>query len=293
MAICIHIVTGNHKRLKVLVFFLKSLDCPWIDDIRKLVFFPCVWIKRKRLNPLSAYIVQSTLGLNVPQLNHPSSDTEISKALGLHKTTVYRILRTLQQAGWMEQSAKTGKYYLGTGILLVASAVSVHNTSRDLLSEEMHRLAEKFNETVVLSVLLGHTGICADLAKSRHRLGVAGERGYIVPLQSGASGKTLLAAQPEPLREQLLQELEPDRTRQRILKNHLLKIRQDGYCISEGEVDQGVAAIAMPLRLKDNIFVLSISGPVDRLRTLTYPVLRQGLAETVTRLERKSMLVEE
>ena len=122
---------------------------------------------------------------------------------------------------------------------------------------------------------------------------MAGERGYIVPLQSGASGKTLLAAQPEPLREQLLQELEPDRTRQRILKNQLLKIRQDGYCISEGEVDQGVAAIAMPLRLKDNIFVLSISGPVDRLRALTYPVLRQGLAETVTRLERKSMLVEE
>ena len=95
------------------------------------------------------------------------------------------------------------------------------------------------------------------------------------------------------LREQLLQELEPDRTRQRILKNQLLKIRQDGYCISEGEVDQGVAAIAIPLRLKDNIFVLSISGPVDRLRALTYPVLRQGLAETVTRLERKSMLVEE
>ena len=58
-------------------------------------------------------------------------------------------------------------------------------------------------------------------------------------------------------------------------------------------MDQGVAAIAMPLRLKDNIFVLSISGPVDRLRALTYPVLRQGLAETVTRLERKSMLVEE
>lgn len=233
------------------------------------------------------------LELYAAQRRETLSLTEISKALGLHKTTVYRILRTLQQAGWMEQSAKTGKYYLGTGILLVASAVSVHNTSRDLLSEEMHRLAEKFNETVVLSVLLGHTGICADLAKSRHRLGVAGERGYIVPLRSGATGKTLLAAQPEELREQLLQELEPDRTKQRILKNQLLKILQDGYCISEGEVDQGVAAIAMPLHLKDKRFVLTISGPVDRLRAITYPVLRQGLEETVTRLERKSALLEE
>ncbi|WP_075579452.1 IclR family transcriptional regulator [Acidaminococcus massiliensis] len=245
--------------------------------------------------PLVHSVLHATriLELYAAQRRKSLSLTEISKALGLHKTTVYRLLRTLQHAGWIEQSAKTGKYYLGTGILLVASAVSVHNTSRDLLSQEMHRLAETFNETVVLSVLLGHTGICVDLAKSRHRLGVAGERGYIVPLQSGASGKTLLAAQPEELREQLLQELEPDRTRQRLLRNQLLKILQEGFCISEGEVDQGVAAIAMPLHLKDRLFVLTISGPVDRLRSITYPKLQQGLAETISRLEQKSALLGE
>ena len=129
--------------------------------------------------PLVHSVLHATriLELYAAQRRESLSLTEISKALGLHKTTVYRLLRTLQHAGWIEQSAKTGKYYLGTGILLVASAVSVHNTSRDLLSQEMHRLAETFNETVVLSVLLGHTGICVDLAKSRHRLGVAGERG--------------------------------------------------------------------------------------------------------------------
>lgn len=245
--------------------------------------------------PLVHSVLHATriLELYASQRRESLSLTEISKALDLHKTTVYRLLRTLQYAGWIRQSPRTGRYCLGTGILLVASAVSVHNTSRDLLSEEMHRLAEQFNETVVLSVLLGHTGICVDLAKSRHRLGIAGERGYIVPLQIGASGKTLLAAQSEELRNTIIEELYPeDRTKQRLLKNQLLQILRDGSCVSEGEVDQGVAAIAMPLHLKEKLFVLSISGPIERLQKIGYPTLQQGLAETVRRLEQKSQMLE-
>lgn len=246
--------------------------------------------------PLVHSVLHATriLELFASQRKESMSLTEISRSLELHKTTVYRLLRTLQYAGWIRQSPQTGHYALGSGILLVASAFSVHNTCRELLSEEMHRLAEKFNETVVLSVLLGgHTGICVDMTKSRHQLGIAGERGYIVPLQSGATGKTLLAAQPEDLRNALIEELIPeDRTRQRLLKNQLLQILQDGYCVSEGEVDQGVAAVAMPLYLKEKIFVLSISGPIDRLQKIGYSTLQQGLAETVRRLEQKSKMVE-
>lgn len=245
--------------------------------------------------PLVNSVLHATkiLELYASQRKEELSLTEISRALSLHKTTVYRLLRTLQYAGWIEQSAKSGHYRLGTAILLVASAVSVHNTSRDLLTEEMHRLAEKFNETVVLSVLLGNTGICVDLAKSRHKLGIASERGYVVPLDKGASGKTLLAAQPEEVRDSLIEEMYEDRTQQRLLKNKLLKILRDGYCISEGEVDQGVAAIALPLHLKEKIFALTISGPIDRLQAITYPVLLQGLQETALRLIQKSALLTE
>lgn len=245
--------------------------------------------------PLVHSVLHATriLELFASQRKESLSLTEISRSLAMHKTTVYRLLRTLQHAGWIRQSPQTGLYALGSGILMVASAFSVHNTSRELLSEEMHRLAEKFNETVVLSVLLGHMGICVDMAKSHHQLGIAGDRGYIVPLQSGATGKTLLAAQPEELRNTLIEELYPrDRTQQRLLKNQLLQILRDGYCISEGEVDQGVAAVAMPLHLKEKIFVLSISGPIDRLQELGYPNLQKGLAETIQRLERKSCLLE-
>lgn len=233
------------------------------------------------------------LELYAAQRKEYLSLTEISRALGLHKTTVYRLLRTLQKVGWIKQSAQTGHYALGTGILLVASAVSVHNTSRDLLSEEMRRLAEKFNETVVLSVLLDKTGICADMAKSRHRLGIAGERGYIVPLEKGASGKALLAAQTPEVRDALIAGIYPDRTKRRLLKNQVLKILQDGYAVSTGEVDEGVAAVAVPLAIKNRAYALSISGPVQRLQNIGWQTLAKGLQETVICLKQKEKFLPE
>lgn len=48
--------------------------------------------------------------------------TQISRSLEIHKTTVYRLLRTLQSVGWVQQSESNGQYRLGSGILLAASA---------------------------------------------------------------------------------------------------------------------------------------------------------------------------
>ncbi len=245
--------------------------------------------------PLVNSVLHATkvLELYAAQRKEYLSLTEISRALQLHKTTIYRLLRTLQQVGWIKQSPQTGQYALGTGILLVASAVSVHNTSRDLLAEEMRRLADRFNETVVLSVLLDKTGICADMAKSRHRLGIAGERGYIVPLEKGASGKALLAAQVPEVRDALIAALFQDRTKRRILKNQVLRILQEGYAVSVGEVDEGVAAIAMPLTIKGRAYALSISGPEQRLQAIGYATLSKGLKETVECLKQKEKFLPE
>jgi IclR family KDG regulon transcriptional repressor len=231
------------------------------------------------------------LELYAAQRKESLSLTEISKALKLHKTTVYRLLRTLQYAGWIEQNEKSGRYRLGTGILLVASAVSVHNTVRDLLTEEINRLADRFNETVVVSTLLGHTGICTEMAQSRHSLSITRQKGYIVPLHIGASGKMLLAIQPEPLRTQLIAEIYEDRTQQRLLRNQILAMLQAGFAVSEGEVDEGVAAVAVPLVLGEKRYVISFSGPVQRLKDIGYEVLRDGLLEAAERLRKKASLL--
>ena len=206
------------------------------------------------------------LELYAAQRRESLSLTGISRALSLHKTTVYRILRTLQHAGWIEQSEKSGQYRLGTGILMVASAVSVHNTVKD-------------------------QGVCVDMVQSRHRLSVMGHKGYIVPLHIGASGKMLLAMQDESLRDTLIGELFTEKTKQRILKNQLLAILQDGYAVSRGEVDEGVAAVAVPLHLGQKGYVISLSGPEARLETIGLSRIRDTLLKTVRNLEQKGRML--
>lgn len=214
---------------------------------------------------------------------------EISKGTKMHKTTVYRILRTLESVGWIEQSPLSGQYRLGNGILLVASAVSVHRTTKTLIADEMRKLSETFNETVVLSALRQNIGICVDMIKSHHSLSISPENGYIVPLESGATGKTLLSAQPQAIIDEILSSMpsyvaEP-------LEKQIKVIQEEGYCISEGEVDIGVAAIAAPLPMKDAVYTLTISGPQIRLEEIGYDKLREALLNTIEEIKQKSMLL--
>jgi len=238
--------------------------------------------------PLVNSVLHATqiLELYAAQRKEYLSLTEISHALHMHKTTVYRILRTLQSVGWIEQSEANGRYRLGTGILLVSSAVAVHHSARSLVAEEMRKLNEALNETVVLSALRGNTGICVDMIKSRHSLSISSENGYIVPMDMGATGKTLLSAQPPEVIERILSTFPPEQAEP--LAEQVKTIQREGYCISEGEVDLGVAAIAVPLPMSDCIYTLSISGPVDRLRQLGYPLLRDSLLQTVENIQKKS-----
>ena len=237
--------------------------------------------------PLVNSVLHATkiLELYAAQKEEYLSIAQISSALAMHKTTVYRILRTLQSVGWIEQSAESRNYRLGSSIQLVASAVSVHQSSRSIIYDEMQKLSSQFNETVILSAITDKTGICIDLVKTKHRLALATESGYIVPLDAGATGKTLLAAQAEKLQKAILSQY--SLTKIQVLKKQLVLIAQQGYCFSESEVEIGVAAIAVPLPLETVTYVLSISGPSVRLKQLNYKILLHALQHYVLNIQRK------
>lgn len=211
--------------------------------------------------------------------------TDISRGLQIHKTTVYRVLRTLQGVGWVEQSGISGKYRLGSGAMLLAAAAAAHRTERELVTEEMARLAEEFRELVVLAAVRNGSGQCVDLVKSKYSLSVLTAVGYSVPLQAGATGKTLLAAQPDSFVELFLSGLPIAQAQE--LRRQVEKIRQDKFCYSESEVDLGVAAAAVPLMLRGETYALSISGPIDRLRSFGPDVLQQALSAAAQRLRQK------
>ena len=72
--------------------------------------------------------------------------TDISQELGLHKTSVFRIVKTLEHTGWLVQDAPNGKYRIGAK-LIVLSAVSRQQFSiDDMIYREMQLLGQRFNE---------------------------------------------------------------------------------------------------------------------------------------------------
>lgn len=211
--------------------------------------------------------------------------TDISRGLQMHKTTVYRILRTLQSVGWVEQSEASGKYRLGSGAMVLAAAAARRHSQRDLIAQEMAQLAETFQELVVLATVQNGSGQCVDLVRSKHSLSVVTAVGYSVPLQAGATGKTLLSAQPDAFVEAFLKGLPAPQAQ--ALGQQVEEIRRKGFCCSESEVDQGVAAVAVPLVLRGGTYALSVSGPIDRLRAIGTDTLRQALSQAVRKLQQK------
>jgi DNA-binding IclR family transcriptional regulator len=214
---------------------------------------------------------------------------EISLSLQIHKTTVYRILRTLQKVGWIKQNENGGHYCLGSGALLVTANAISHYTRQALFEEEMRNLANQFNELVILAELHGDLGVCVDLIKSKHNLSLQTVTCYVVPLNAGATGKTLLSAQPDDIMERILR-LMPKKNMPK-LREEIKAIRAQGFCYSEGEVDLGVTAVAVPIRLKHGIFVLSISGPTERLKKMGYDIIRFALLNSATNIIRKDTVI--
>ena len=87
---------------------------------------------------------------------------EISKELGIQKTTVFNIVKTLVHQGWLIQDNPNGKYRLGTRILRVSTMITRSITTEELIEKEMRRLRDEYNEDVVLTAMVDGVPICVE-----------------------------------------------------------------------------------------------------------------------------------
>ena len=210
---------------------------------------------------------------------------EISRLLNLQKTTTFRILKTLEHCGWIEQKVPNGKYNLRFNILIASASIMLNYEVKDIIFREMTALRDTYNENVLLSTLIDDIGICLDLVKSKHKLTMTTREGYQIPLHLGATGKTLLAYQPQNYIYQYIDKYN-NKVNQTIDKDKLLedlnKILKDGYATTTGEVDLDVTAIVVPLFGSNNKFLysLTVSAPQFRLLKIGQERIVKSLLDT-------------
>ncbi len=196
----------------------------------------------------------------------------ITKQLGLPSSTIYRYIAMLKRSGLIEQTDQAGMYCLGTKILELAHNVpkkSVQETSLPIMAQ----LSGKAGETVTLTGLREHDGICLEKVDGHHAFRVSFERGTTFPLHAGASGKVLLAHLDPQKQDQIIKELKYDKfsettiTEPKQLKAEIATISKQGFALSNGEMIHGTYGIAAPIfSLSRNVIAaLSISAPNHRL----------------------------
>ncbi|KIL36861.1 hypothetical protein SD71_05545 [Cohnella kolymensis] len=193
--------------------------------------------------------------------------SDIAEKVSIPESTAYRFIQTLIKNGFVERKGR-GRIGLGLRIFDLARSLSLQ-IERELLAiarPVMEELTNRTNETTVLFIRSGSKAICIEHVTSRRLIRMSIENGRVLPLHSGASGKTLLAFENEKVAGELLIALEPD-CKRRPLEKQLAEIRDTGYCLTLGEVDIDAFAIAAPIFDTQHRIAasLSVAGPIHRL----------------------------
>lgn len=208
--------------------------------------------------------------------------TALSEMLGLHKSTVSRLLSTLKYEGFVEQNPETGKYRLGLGLVTLAGIVLERIDLRAAADPYLTRLVALTQETVNIVVLTGSECMNIGGAASPRPIRYVGRIGRRTPLHCTAGGKLLLSyltpeKQQEILPEKLARFTDKTIVDREILKQTLAQVRGQQYAISYEEHQEGVSAVAAPIY--DHI------GQVHAALVISGPTYRMGPAEVKAFLE--------
>jgi DNA-binding IclR family transcriptional regulator len=211
--------------------------------------------------------------------------TQVSRKVNLHKSTVYRLLSAFEGEGLISKSAESGKYRLGPELIVLGEQVLRHTDVHRVALPFLRELAERTGETVDLEVLSGSNVVTIEEIAGKHVVTAAGAIGMPWAAHATSTGKVLLAFQSAEKQRQVLaralKKFTPRTiTDTKILSRDLLKIREQGYAVSFGELEDHLIAIGMPIRSRngDAVAAVSISGPDTRLTADKLPALiRVGL----------------
>ena len=215
---------------------------------------------------------------------------DICDRLDMPRTTAYRYIASLRTHALLVEDG-CGGWRLGPGIFPLARAAKAANSIMSVSEPFLRSLNEELDEAVALYERVGHESILLIRLEPKHRLRVVHPRGQMLPWPGSASAKVLLAfAEPEG-RAELLRLMTPILFTPKTVDSHealvaaLGKIARDGFAFSDEEREEGVRAIAAPVRVGTRAnHCIAVSGPQFRFSDERMPKISESLFQTVHEL---------
>lgn len=202
----------------------------------------------------------------------PLSLAQFAKKLALTKPSVFRVLHTLEVAGYLKRSPE-GHYALAPERRRGSSQL-VNKLVR-AAEQPMKELNRQFRETVSLAVLFDNHIEVVAVVESPQLLKMGNIVGRIIPPHASSLGKTIAACQPDDVREKLLRSYGLGRftpntiTDESDLKRELDRTRARGYATDREESSPHGCCFAAPIlgHGAEAVAAISVSMPISRLET--------------------------
>ena len=221
--------------------------------------------------------------------------SELSRRLGLGKSTTHRLLHTLTVEKLLEQDPDTGSYRLALTMhelgASVQSAIDLHSAANPVI-EQLRNITK---ETVQIAVLDGRHVVYVERRESPQTIRLFGRVGHRNDAHATSTGKVLLAHLPAEELDALISGWRLPRKTQYTISDHatlraqLLVVRSQGWAENVNESEVGVASIAAPIRDTRGAVVaaLSIAGPVTRMEGATLRRYVRPVTEAAAAISRR------
>jgi len=214
---------------------------------------------------------------------------QLSNELDLNKTSLFRILRSLEIEGLVQRSNE--RYRLGSRVLDLANGflrnLSVHAIAQPYLEV----MARECGSTTTLAILENLEVVYIAVEHAQRDVGIRGEIGQRYPAHATALGKVLLAYSGADALQQLGQQTLQRLTHRTIvdvkaLADQFKDIRQRGFAVDDEERGIGIRCVAAPIfdYTDRAVASLSLSGPIFHMNDESIQRNAAALLKTVDRL---------
>lgn len=193
---------------------------------------------------------------------------DLAKRIDEPRTTVYRLLSSLQELDLVEAGGRRGTFRLGLRLLRLGSAVISRFDERQAALPVMEEIHRSTGETVFLCVRRDYEAVCIERLDGKRVQSLALRLGGSLPLHAGAAPRALLAFEPPAFWDGFiasgpLEQLTPSTpiTKKALISELKASVKR-GYAISDGDVTVGIAAIGAPVFDHAGVLraALSVSG---------------------------------
>lgn len=222
------------------------------------------------------------------------SNKELAERSGLSKATVSRLTNTLLARGLLTYDAHLRRYQLGPTTLSLGYPLLASLQVRQIARPLMKALADQVNGSVSLGIRDRTNMVYIETSRSHDAADFRPDIGASLPIMPSAMGRAWLAQAGAVASSKVLAKIGEDRAQDRaanalIVAQAQADLCQKGYCVSRGEWQQDVHAVAvpMPTPLDGEILVFNCGMLTNRLKGKTIEArIGQHLIDMVKQVER-------